>query len=207
MKKAIQDHLEVYGKSYLILLICIIIGVTIGVLSLNNSNENTKKQIITYLTDEIGNIDKNNISYLTLLKNSIFNKTKFLILLIFLSLSIIGKYAIIVAITFKGFQIGYSISGLILAYGVGKGIAFSLSMILLSELIYIPTIFYVVIISIQMFNDWYYQNYDKKSKFVLKYILKLIYAFIIVIFISLIETFLNVNIFLLFGKIFATIHS
>lgn len=202
MKRTIQEHLEKYGKSYLLLFIFIVIGVIIGILGLNNSSQSSKEQIISYLNNKVVGIEKGNISYLILLKNSIWKKIQFFIFLVFLCLSILGKYGAISLVIFKGFTIGYSVASSIMTFGVGKGILMSLSLTLLTEIMLIPTIFYTIITSLQMFNDCSYQNYESKRQLILKYIVKLLCIIIIIFLISLIETFINVNIFLLFRKLF-----
>ena len=202
MKRTIQEHLEKYGKSYLLLFIFIVIGVIIGIFGLNNSSQSSKEQIISYLNNKVVGIEKGNISYLILLKNSIWKKIQFFIFLVFLCLSILGKYGAISLVIFKGFTIGYSVASSIMTFGVGKGILMSLSLTLLTEIILIPTIFYTIITSLQMFNDCSYQNYESKRQLILKYIVKLLCIIIIIFLISLIETFINVNIFLLFRKLF-----
>ena len=202
MKRTIQEHLEKYGKSYLLLFIFIVIGVIIGIFGLNNSSQSSKEQIIAYLNNKVVGIEKGNISYLILLKNSIWKKIQFFIFLVFLCLSILGKYGAISLVIFKGFTIGYSVASSIMTFGVGKGILMSLSLTLLTEIMLIPTIFYTIITSLQMFNDCSYQNYESKRQLILKYIVKLLCIIIIIFLISLIETFINVNIFLLFKKLF-----
>lgn len=202
MKRTIQEHLEKYGKSYLLLFIFIVIGVIIGIFGLNNSSQSSKEQIISYLNNKVVGIEKGNISYLILLKNSIWKKIQFFIFLVFLCLSILGKYGAISLVIFKGFTIGYSVASSIMTFGVGKGILMSLSLTLLTEIMLIPVIFYTIITSLQMFNDCSYQNYESKRQLILKYIVKLLCIIIIIFLISLIETFINVNIFLLFRKLF-----
>ena len=202
MKRTIQEHLEKYGKSYLLLFIFIVIGVIIGIFGLNNSSQSSKEQIISYLNNKVVGIEKGNISYLILLKNSIWKKIQFFIFLVFLCLSILGKYGAISLVIFKGFTIGYSVASSIMTFGVGKGILMSLSLTVLTEIMLIPTIFYTIITSLQMFNDCSYQNYESKRQLILKYIVKLLCIIIMIFLISLIETFINVNIFLLFRKLF-----
>ena len=106
MKRTIQEHLEKYGKSYLLLFIFIVIGVIIGTLGLNNSSQSSKEQIISYLNNKVVGIEKGNISYIILLKNFIWKKIQFFIFLVFLCLSILGKYGAISLVIFKGFTIG-----------------------------------------------------------------------------------------------------
>ena len=202
MKRTIQEHLEKYGKSYLLLFIFIVIGVIIGIFGLNNSSQSSKEQIISYLNNKVVGIEKGNISYLILLKNSIWKKIQFFIFLVFLCLSILGKYGAISLVIFKGFTIGYSVASSVMTFGVGKGILMSLSLTLFTEIMLIPTIFYTIITSLQMFNDCSYQNYESKRQLILKYVVKLLCIIIIIFLISLIETFINVNIFLLFRKLF-----
>ncbi len=201
MKEKIQNHLETYGKSYLILFIIFAVGVVLGITLLNNTNEIAKEQVKNYLTNSIENIDRKKISYFVLFKNSFLEKVQFIIFVSLISLSLIGKYGAIALILLKGFSIGYSISSIIFAYGAGKGTLIVLSLILLTEIMFIPTLFYVVITSIQMFNDFILQNYDTKARMIIRYVTKILGAILVVAVISLIETFISVNLFLIVEKI------
>ena len=201
MKEKIQNHLETYGKSYLILFIIFAVGVVLGITLLNNTNEIAKEQVKNYLTNSIENIDRKKISYFVLFKNSFLEKVQFIIFVSLISLSLIGKYGAIALILLKGFSIGYSISRIIFAYGAGKGTLIVLSLILLTEIMFIPTLFYVVITSIQMFNDFILQNYDTKARMIIRYVTKILGAILVVAVISLIETFISVNLFLIVEKI------
>lgn len=201
MKEKIQNHLETYEKSYLILFIIFAVGVVLGITLLNNTNEIAKEQVKNYLTNSIENIDRKKISYFVLFKNSFLEKVQFIIFVSLISLSLIGKYGAIALILLKGFSIGYSISSIIFAYGAGKGTLIVLSLILLTEIMFIPTLFYVVITSIQMFNDFILQNYDTKARMIIRYVTKILGAILVVAVISLIETFISVNLFLIVEKI------
>lgn len=201
MKEKIQNHLETYGKSYLILFIIFAVGVVLGITLLNNTNEIAKEQVKNYLTNSIENIDRKKISYFVLFKNSFLEKVQFIIFVSLISLSLIGKYGAIALILLKGFSIGYSISSIIFAYGAGKGTLIVLSLILLTEIMFIPTLFYVVITSIQMFNDFILQNYDTKARMIIRYVTKILGAILVVAVISLMETFISVNLFLIVEKI------
>lgn len=201
MKEEIKNHLKIYGKSYLILFMFFIIGVTIGITILNNTGEIAKEQIKNYITNSIENIDRKSISYFVLLKNSFLEKAQFIIFVSIISLSIIGKYGAVALVLWKGFSVGYSISSVIFSFGVGKGTLIVLSLIMITEIMFIPTFFYAIITSIQMFNDFVLQNYDTKSKMIIKYILKILCTIVVIGIVSLIETFFSVNLFLLINNL------
>lgn len=85
-------------------------------------NQDDKLLTSSYLSDFISNIS--NYNYSSMVFNSLFNNSFFLIILWILGISIIGCFIVIFLYFLKGFIIGFSLSSIILNYKV-KGLLFS----------------------------------------------------------------------------------
>ncbi|MBR3325129.1 MAG: stage II sporulation protein M [Clostridia bacterium] len=201
MKETIENHFKENYKSYLYYMLVFIIGVTIGIIAVNNLNIENKEKINNYLIEFSRNIkEQNNINYGLLLKHSISNNIKFIGILIILSLSIWRKLSTSILIGYKGFSLGYAISSVILILGMGKGIVFNISLILLSEIIFIPTIIFTGIFCINNYNQIIKSR--TKNISLIKYIIVFMLIIFSSILSSLIKTFLSTNLFLMLNNYF-----
>ena len=204
MRKVIQKHIRENIKEYFIFALIFIIGLFIGTMLLNNSNENQKIQISDYLNNFIAQVkQQNNIDYSSMIFELIKDNIKLTLLITFLGISIIGIPALYFIVVYKGFSVGYTISAITATFGLGKGIVFSLSLMLLSKLIEIPTIFFLLISAIKMYKTIIQDRSKENIKYaVSKYIICLLIAFTLLTLSALIETYLSSNLFLIIIKYF-----
>lgn len=84
-------------------------------------NSSDKKMITDYLSNFVSNIHNYNFS--SLLFNGFFSNFGFLIIIFILGISIIGVFAVVFLFFLKGFILGFSISSIIINYGI-KGLLF-----------------------------------------------------------------------------------
>ena len=154
MKETIEKHIRDNYKTYIILIIIFTGGLIAGIVAVNNLNLENKEKINYYLIDFTNNLrDNNNINYGLLLTNSLKKNFKFIIILIVLSFSIWRKISNSILMGYKGFTLGYSISSAICIFGIGKGIVFNISLLLLSELIFIPTLLFTAVFCMNISKD------------------------------------------------------
>ena len=126
---------------------------------------------------------------------------KLLMFMTFLSVSIIGIPALYFNVGYKGFNIGYTIAALSATFGFSKGLIFSLSLLLLSKMIEIPTIFFLSISGIKMYKNIIKDRSKENIKYaVTRYIINIVIAFILLVFSALIETYLSSNLSLIIIK-------
>ncbi len=200
MKEKVEEHLAKNIKNYLILSLVLIVGVIIGIISVNNLKEEQKCEINDYLSEFTDTIKNNSkIDYSKLLEKSIKENIKIIILIVLIGFSIWGKFAIIGITGYKGFCLGYSISSAIVAFGVGKGILFSSTLLFLSQVLVLPICFYIAIKSLKTYESLIDDNNDDKV-ILIGYVISLIISIIIMIISSFIETYLNSNLFMLFAR-------
>ena len=198
MKKTIEEHLRENIKVYFILSLILILGIIVGIIFVNNASTVHKEEIRSYLTDFIGQIkESRNINYVQLFQSSLKSNFKFIGILIFISLTIFGTIGIYILIAYKGFCLGYTISSTIAIFGVGKGTLINLSLILLNQIILIPTIFYIALSSRKLFGELINDNRENNRFEIIRYIIRIAASAVLILFDSLIETYINSNIFLI----------
>lgn len=194
----IQDNI----KSYLILLIIFFIGIILGVIFINNSNQEQVSQITTYINDFINSMKNNyRISSNTLIISSILNNIGIAMLLWFLGSTVVGIPLIYLVIGYKGYCIGFTISAIIATIGTGKGILFIVSSMLLQNIIYIPCILTLATSGIKLYKLIMEDRRRENVKVqILKHTIFSIFILLILILSSFIETFISGNILTLLIK-------
>ena len=122
IKNILMRHIQLNLKDYLILSIFFIIGVMVGVVLINNSDEQSKVEISGYINGfvEIIKSDTYKIDKIQLVKISIWENLKLVLLIWIAGSTIIGIPLIYIITGYKGFCIGYTISAIITSLGVGR---------------------------------------------------------------------------------------
>lgn len=154
VKKIIYRHVKINFKDYLILSIIFIIGVIIGTMLINNSDQSSKNEIngyinslVTVLKNESFEIDK-----LQLTKQTICNNLKLALIIWACGTTIIGIPLIYIIMLYKGVSIGYTISAMMITLGNFKGFIFSILALLLQNIIVIPIILMLNVSSIKLYR-------------------------------------------------------
>ena len=121
LKQIILTHIENNIKNYAIVSIIFLIGIVIGVIFINNTSEAQSNEITAYITSFSQDLKENqNINNLLLLKDSIKKNTVLAIFLWFIGSTVIGISIVYLTICFRGFCLGYTISSIILSFGIRK---------------------------------------------------------------------------------------
>lgn len=141
-------------KEYVSVILVFFIGIVIGVIAINNSNAEQVSQINDYINNfisdlkEYGNIDKT-----ALLTQSFFNNLFLILALWFVGSTVIGMPLIYGIIAYKGFCLSYTISSSIITLGTWNGTLFSLSAMLVQNLIYIPCMLALAVSGIRLYKS------------------------------------------------------
>lgn len=112
-------YLKNNKKSFLGLVIIFFIGMILGITFINNSNESQVQEIVAYVNSLKDNIKlSDNINKSVILMQSIKQNVGFVLLIWLLGCTLLGSFLIYVAIIYKGFSLGYTISAIIATLGV-----------------------------------------------------------------------------------------
>ncbi len=123
LKEIITSHIENNLREYLIVSLIFLIGIIIGVIFINNVSESQISEITNYISSFTQDLKENrDINTLLLLKDSIKKNVLLAVFLWFMGSTVIGISIVYLAVCFRGFCLGYTISSIILSLGVRKRI-------------------------------------------------------------------------------------
>lgn len=200
----IKEHIKKNIKEYLTVSIVFLIGIIIGVMFINNMDENKKIEVKDYLgtfTQALSTdyqVDTNN-----LLKNSIINNLILALALWFIGSTVIGIPIVYIIIAIKGFCLGYTISSIMLTYSLWKGILFTLCTLLLQNIIYIPVILALAVSGIKLYKSIIKDKRRENIKLeIVRHTIFSSFMAILLIGASFIETYISSNIVSLSIKVF-----
>lgn len=149
----LKNYVKSNIREYLITLLIFLVGIFLGVMFINNSNETQTEEIKGYIENYIQINKDNNINNQVILKPNIKENIMLAILLWFAGTTIIGIPIALGIILFRGFCLGYTIAASISTIGIWKGISFVFSLLLLQNIIFIPAILTLGVSSIKLYKS------------------------------------------------------
>ena len=150
----IKQHIFHNLKQYTIVSIFFLIGIIAGVVFVNNGNVEANEQIGTHITTFIDCLKTDyQIDSISLLKNVIGNHIILAFLLWFMGCTIIGLPIVYGMLVYRGFSLGYTISSIIFTLGVGKGILFCITTLLMQNLLIIPSTLALAVSGIKLYQS------------------------------------------------------
>ena len=154
IKRVIEEHITRNDKIYFILIIIFLLGLIIGLIVVNNSSPEQETEITSYINNFVSELKNGSkLDYFKLLKSSFANNLFLVIILWFMSSTVIGIPIVYGMVGYKGFCMGYTISSVVLSLGTGKGIAFALSSMLIHNIILIPCMLAVATSGINLYKS------------------------------------------------------
>lgn len=137
----ICQHIENNSKEYILITLLFIVGIFLGVMFINNMQETQKAEVSSYLNnfvEKLKNIQEINNG--EILKATLKENIILAVALWFFGTTVIGIPIVFGIILYRGFCLGYTIASVITIMGLGKGILFILTALLLQNIIFIPAI-------------------------------------------------------------------
>ncbi len=195
LKKVIQENIAKNIKIYTILVIIFILGLIIGIIVVNNAQDAQKAEINDYINTFINDLKNGaKIDYFKLLKTSFENNFFTVLILWFMSSTVIGIPIVYGEIGYKGFCLGYTISSVVATLGTGKGILFVITSMLLHNIIFIPCLLLLAVSGINLYKSIIRDR--RKENIKIEIIRHTIFSLIILavlLIASLIETYISSN--------------
>lgn len=153
-KSIISKHISDNIKEYTIVVLLFIIGIVIGVIFVNNSTNQQKEEINTYITNFVNALKnaENTVDKSALLKDTIKSNVLLAVLLWFMGCTVVGVPIVYAIIAYRGFALSYTVSSLMATLG-GKGIIFSIVTLLLHNIIFIPAIFAIAVSGVKLYKS------------------------------------------------------
>lgn len=195
--KIIEDHVNQNIKEYAISVLVFLIGIIIGVMLLNSSNQEDQQNISGYINEFTNSIKygEYKIDQKKLLIESISSNVKIALMIWIAGSTIIGIPLVYGCLGYKGICIGYSISAIIATMEKLKGIIFALSSMLLQNIIAIPCILALTVSSIKMYKAIMKEHNKENIKSeIYRHTIFSIFMAIGLLISSLVEIFISTNI-------------
>lgn len=153
-KTILKEYIKNNFKEYLLVCILFIIGIFIGVMTINFSNEKNIEEIEKVINEVVNNYKKvENINNLQLTFQSIKRNVLFAIILWTGGTTIIGLPIVLLSILIRGVILGFTISSITVALGTLKGILFCIVSLVLQNILYIPAILTIGVSSIKLYKS------------------------------------------------------
>lgn len=133
----LNKHVQSNFWLYIISLLCICTGIVLGMYSVRYMGSFDKTDLLSYIKNFNTAINSGNISYKSILSETLKSNVPILLAMWFLGLTMIGIPIILIIDIIKGFTIGFTISFMVNGMGM-KGMMFSLLGVLPQNIIYIP---------------------------------------------------------------------
>jgi len=197
-------HIKNNKKEYAIVSILFIIGIVIGVVFINNISKSGSSEISTYLNSFITSLKQSqNINDINLLKDSIMKNAVTAVLLWFMGSTVIGISIVYLIVIFRGFVLGYTISSALAFLGIGKGLLFIGTSLLLQTIIFIPCILALAVSGMKLHNSIMKDRRKENMKLeILRHTVFSLVILMVLIICSFIEVYISKNLFVLCIKYF-----
>lgn len=201
MKKVLYEYILRNRKNYIVLLVLFFIGITAGIVIINNLSDNSKLELNSYLNDVILGIKEgSNLNKTDMLFISIKDNIKDILIIWFLGCTIIGGCLIYIAIIYKGFALGYTCAAIAAVIESKTGVLILLSSFVLQNMIFIPGLFLIAENGIKLYKGIYKKCINLKEEVIRHSIIMLI-SIMIVIISSLIEVYISTNLLIFLKEI------
>lgn len=198
IKDVIVNHIKNNIKEYATVILIFFIGIILGIIFINNVNNEQETEISIYINNFIGAMKQNaKINFFDLLKTSISSNIVLTLCLWFAGCTVIGMPIVYGTIGFRGFCLGYTISSLIATLGTGKGLAFGISTILFQNILLIPAIFALSVSGIKLYKSIMKDKRKENIKLeILRHTAFSAIMCVVMILAAFVETYVSSNIFM-----------
>ncbi len=189
----VKEHIRDNKYTYLSLFIFYIIGIVAGALAVNELDYHQKTEMTTFFNDFLKLLNSDNVNGVSLLKVSVLDSLRIIILFWLLGITVIGFPVYYLTLGMKGFSTGFS-SGIVMGVLGEKGILVSVFCFLPKEILTIPFIIALGVNGIRLtkgiFKNWIKKPVKKedtlKSKF-LPYCFVTIFFSLFILFMTIMD--------------------
>ncbi len=199
MKQFVKNYFFQNRIEYLKVFMVFIIGIVISIMIVNQSNNDQKKEIKDYIDNKIELVKVNNYeNKMEVFKNSLLRNLKNYILIVLLASSIIGLPIVYFIVIKKAFSIGYTAASIFATQNTRTAIIFICNSILFHNIIYLASIF-IVLVSGVLFTKAFFERRNLKFE-VFRYMFFALIGLILIIVSSLCEAYISINFLYLLKK-------
>ena len=189
MKQFVKNYFFQNRIEYLKVFMVFIIGIVISIMIVNQSNNDQKIELV-----KVNNYENK----MEVFKNSLLRNLKNYILIVLLASSIIGLPIVYFIVIKKAFSIGYTAASIFATQNTRTAIIFICNSILFHNIIYLASIF-IVLVSGVLFTKAFFERRNLKFE-VFRYMFFALIGLILIIVSSLCEAYISINFLYLLKK-------
>lgn len=195
-KTAIMMHVKEHISLYLFTFVLFLMGVVFGAIVVNSLNLTQKQDLIMYLNQFFGVVNKGELADSTaMFKQSFLHNTKYTGLMWILGLSIIGLPVILVLLFLKGIVVGFTVGFLVNQLG-WQGFLLAFVSVVPQNLILIPTVLFMATVAVAFSLNLIRQLFLKRNQEAffpafLRYAFSIVLVMVTIAFASGFEAYLS----------------
>ena len=199
MNKVLLEYISNNKKSFIKLLLFLLIGILLGVTYFNLFLKTDEKNIINnYIVDTYDLIKANeNINFSKMFLESIKRNFSYIGIIGICGLFIIGNIFIYIVLIIKGITFGFTISSVLSAFGMSFKFWIFILNLILQNIIMIPCIILISEKSIKLYKIIINKLSNKKEE-LCKHIIIMLILFLLCFVSSLIEIYISINFLIAF---------
>ena len=154
IKEIMIKYVKNNFKGYILTSVIFIIGLFIGVMFVNNLNQDKANMISDYIMQFINNFKQDNqIDKSELFMSSVKNNLILTIGLWIAGTTVIGMPVVLGIILYRGFCLGATIASISMALGIKKGMIFCMLSLFLQNVFFIPAIISIGVSSLKLYKS------------------------------------------------------
>lgn len=182
-------------KFYIIVITIFLIGITSGVIFINNATDIQRAEIGEYINNFITILKGNyEVDKGELLKSSLLANFKLVLGMWFIGSTVIGIPIVLGMVLYRGFCIGYTVSSGIAILGTQKGIVFFLTTILMQNIITIPVVISLAVSGMKLYKSIMKDKRRENIKLqIIRHTIISVISFIFLVLASFIEVYISTN--------------
>ena len=199
MKKYFKEYISQNFKVLTILFICLIIGIVMGVAIYHILDDGVKTELVNTMKSTLDLTKQESFQGINIIKNGMISNIILTLIIYLISLTLISPYLISILSITKGFAIGIYIPTLFLFFNFGNGILAMILLIIIPNLVYIPSYVYMCTNSINF--NYNLINGENKMSLIIKEIIKIVVGFSIMFLGVILEQFTSLGVISLYKKL------
>lgn len=192
LKKWIKNYFVNNKYDVLVFVAIITIGVFIGISTFLLSGEKTQGIVVESVTGVLDLSVKEEFIKANIIADGLKSNLVLILIMIFFSITLFGKWGIYIIMLLKGIGIGIYIAVLFTVFGFWWGLLVNMLLVIIINLIYIPSLIYIAVSLVGLnFYAFKTRNDGLTSKQIFRTILDIFMGFVLIFSSVILEQILS----------------